>query len=98
MLELVSASNWVFVHLAGVIARFVIFFAKLHPGEKIPRLDPRAGLLPQFLIEDSGKEVACWTEQECDDYRRMHNVEFQSDSEFETREEGEDPWVMHRNQ
>ena len=27
--------------------------------------------------------MPCWTEQECDDYRREHEVEFQSDSEFE---------------
>src|SRR5262249_30719294 len=48
-----------------------------------PKADPRAGLLPQFLIEDQGHEVPCWTEQECDDYRRQHGVEFPSDSEFE---------------
>src|SRR5262249_20875296 len=33
-----------------------------------PKVDPRAGLLPQFLIEDQGREVPCWTEQECDAY------------------------------
>jgi DNA gyrase subunit B len=48
-----------------------------------PKVDPRAGLLPLFLIEDQGKEVPCWTDQECDDYRRAHSVEFESESEFE---------------
>jgi DNA gyrase subunit B len=51
-----------------------------------PKVDPRAGLLPQLLIEDQGREVPCWTEQECDEYRRTHNVEFQSESEFEKGE------------
>jgi DNA gyrase subunit B len=58
-------------------------FIKLaHPASDA-RVDARAGLLPQYLIEDQGREVVCWTEQECDDYRRAHDVEFQSGSEFE---------------
>ena len=32
--------------------------------------------------------MPCWTEQECDDYRREHDVEFQSDSEFEKADQG----------
>jgi DNA gyrase subunit B len=51
-----------------------------------PKVDPRAGLLPQFLIEDRGKEVHCWTEQECDEYRHTEDVEFLTDSEFEAGE------------
>jgi DNA gyrase subunit B len=58
------------------------FLAMAHPATD-PRLDPRAGLLPQFLIEDGGKDVPRWTEQECDEYRRAENVEFMSASEFE---------------
>jgi DNA gyrase subunit B len=58
------------------------FLALAHPAAD-PKADPRAGLLPQFLIEDQGHEVPCWTEQECDVYRRDHNVEYPSDSEFE---------------
>lgn len=60
------------------------FLHQAHPAQD-PKVDPRAGLLPRFLIEDGGKEIACWSEEECDNYRREHNVEFQSDSEFETR-------------
>jgi DNA gyrase subunit B len=51
-----------------------------------PKVDPRAGLLPQFLIEDQGKEVHCWTEQECDDYLQTEGVEFATESEFEAGE------------
>jgi DNA gyrase subunit B len=61
------------------------FLALAHPATD-PKLDPRAGLLPQFLIEDRGKEVHRWTEQECDDYRRNEDVEFVSESEFEVKE------------
>ena len=51
------------------------FLAMAHPATD-PRLDPRAGLLPQFLIEDRGKEIPRWAEQECDEYRRTEGVEF----------------------
>ena len=61
------------------------FLALAHPATD-PKLDPRAGLLPQFLIEDKGREVHRWTEQECDDYRRDEDVEFESESEFEAKE------------
>ena len=61
------------------------FLALAHPATD-PKLDPRAGLLPQFLIEDKGREVHRWTEQECDDYRRDEDVEFVSESEFEAKE------------
>ena len=50
------------------------------------RIDSRAGLLPNFLIEDSGVETPCWNEQECDEYRRMHDVEFELESEFDQLE------------
>ena len=63
------------------------FLRQVHPADD-PKTDPRAGLLPQFMIEDSGKEVPCWTEQECDNYRQTQNVEFQSDSEFEAQHGG----------
>ena len=46
------------------------------------KTDPRAGLLPQFLIEDHG-EIPLWTEQECEEYRQTHNVAFLAQSEFE---------------
>jgi DNA gyrase subunit B len=39
--------------------------------------------LPQFLIEDEGKEFPCWTEQERDEYCRAHHAEIHSESEFE---------------
>jgi len=58
------------------------FLHLAHPATD-PKADPRAGLLPQFLIEDHGKEIPCWTEQECDDYRQIHDVAFLSQSEFE---------------
>ncbi len=58
------------------------FLHLAHPATD-PKADPRAGLLPQFLIEDHGKEIPCWTEQECDDYRTVHDVAFLSQSEFE---------------
>ena len=45
------------MHLVDVTALSVTFFAKLHPAND-PKIDPRAGLLPQFLIEDGGKEDA----------------------------------------
>ena len=61
------------------------FLALAHPATN-PKLDPRAGLLPQFLIEDKGREVPRWTEQECEDYRRDEDVEFLSESEFEAKE------------
>jgi len=61
------------------------FLALAHPAVD-PKLDPRAGLLPQFLIEDKGREVPRWTEQECEDYRRDEDVEFVSESEFELKE------------
>jgi len=35
------------------------------------------------LIDDHGKEIPCWTEQECDAYRHVHDVAFLSQSEFE---------------
>jgi DNA gyrase subunit B len=35
------------------------------------------------LIEDHGKEIPCWTEQECEEYRQIHDVAFLSQSEFE---------------
>jgi DNA gyrase subunit B len=61
------------------------FLAMAHSAMD-PKLDPRAGLLPQFLIEDprhEPKEFPCWTEQECDDYRHAHEAEFATESEFE---------------
>jgi DNA gyrase subunit B len=61
-------------------------FISLAQSAADPKIDPRAGLLPQFLIEDGGKEVHCWTEQECDDYRRTEDVEFLTESEFEKGE------------
>ncbi|QEH39167.1 DNA gyrase subunit B [Aquisphaera giovannonii] len=51
--------------------------------------DPKVdGLLPQFLIEDRGAEVPCWTESECDAYRHEHGVDFLSDSDFEPAADG----------
>jgi DNA gyrase subunit B len=85
MLELVSAIE------SGLRAftrrnRSIRDFLHLaHPATD-PVLDPRAGLLPQFLIEHDGQETPCWTEHECDDYRRMHNAEFESESEFNKRD------------
>jgi DNA gyrase subunit B len=61
-------------------------FVNLAQSAIDPKVDPRAGLLPQFLIEDGGKEVHCWTEQECDDYRRTEDIEFLTESEFEKGE------------
>ena len=61
------------------------FLAMAHPATD-PKLDPRAGLLPQFLIEDprhDPKESPCWTEQECDDFRHAREAEFATESEFE---------------
>jgi DNA gyrase subunit B len=58
-------------------------FLNLAHSAADPKTDPRAGLLPQFLIEDLGKEFPCWTEQERDEYCRTHPVEIQSESEFE---------------
>jgi DNA gyrase subunit B len=58
------------------------FLAMAHPTTD-PRLDPRAGLLPQFLIENGGKDIPRWTEQECDEYRQAEGVEFLAASEFE---------------
>ena len=66
------------------------FLHLAHPASN-PQTEPRAGLLPQFLIEDDGKEIACWTEQDCEDYRRLHNVEFQSDSESEFEKGEKEP-------
>jgi DNA gyrase subunit B len=57
-------------------------FLRLAHAATDPKLDCRAGLLPQFVIEDKGQEIACWTDQECDDYRHTYNVEFESESEF----------------
>jgi DNA gyrase subunit B len=53
-----------------------------HPGRDA-KIDARAGLLPQFLIGDHGKEVPCWSEQERDQYCREHQVEIETESEFE---------------
>jgi DNA gyrase subunit B len=61
------------------------FLHLAHPATD-PMIDPRAGLLPQFLIEHDGRETPCWTEQECDDYRCMYNVEFESETEFNKRD------------
>ena len=61
------------------------FLHLAHPAMDA-KADPRAGLLPQFLIEDHGKEIPCWTEQECDEYRQLHDVAFLSQSEFEKGE------------
>ncbi|MFO0891979.1 MAG: DNA topoisomerase (ATP-hydrolyzing) subunit B [Isosphaeraceae bacterium] len=68
------------------------FLRLAHPAGD-PKADPRAGLLPQFLIEDRGHEVTCWTEQECDEYRQEHGVAFESGSEFEhpARDRGGEP-------
>jgi DNA gyrase subunit B len=63
------------------------FLSLAHPATD-PKADPRAGLLPQFLIEDDGKEIPCWTEQERDEYCRSQHVEIQSDSEFEKGDKG----------
>ncbi len=57
------------------------FLNLAHPATD-PKADPRAGLLPQFLIEDHG-EIPLWTEQECEEYRQKHNVAFLAQSEFE---------------
>jgi DNA gyrase subunit B len=63
------------------------FLAMAHPAAD-PKVDPRAGLLPQFLIEDEGKEIPFWTEQERDEYCHKHDLEIQSDSEFEKGDKG----------
>lgn len=57
------------------------FLNLAHPATDV-KTDPRAGLLPQFLIEDHG-EIPLWTEQECEEYRQTHNVAFLAQSEFE---------------
>ncbi len=82
LLELVEAIE-LGLRAFGRRSRSVRNFLHLaHPATD-PRTDPRAGLLPQFLIEDNGREIPCWTEQECDDYRHAHEVAFLSQSEFE---------------
>ena len=63
------------------------FLNLAHPAND-PKADARAGLLPQFLIEDRGQEIPFWTEEECDDYRQAHNLEFQTESEFERVDKG----------
>ncbi|WP_165235349.1 DNA topoisomerase (ATP-hydrolyzing) subunit B [Aquisphaera insulae] len=50
-----------------------------------PKMD---GLLPQFLIEDRGTEVPCWSEAECDAYRHEKGLEFLSDFEAAAAEPG----------
>jgi DNA gyrase subunit B len=63
------------------------FLAMAHPAND-PKADPRAGLLPQFLIEDRGKEIPCWSEQERDQYCKEQGAEVESQSEFEGRGPG----------
>jgi DNA gyrase subunit B len=58
-----------------------------HPASD-SKIDPRAGLLPQFLIEDGSSEIPCWTEHECNEYRTTHDVEFQAESEFDDEVNG----------
>jgi DNA gyrase subunit B len=63
--------------------------ALAHPASD-PRSDPRAGLLPQFLIEDQGRVTPSWSEDERDHYCREHEVEIDARSEFERSEKSTD--------
>jgi DNA gyrase subunit B len=62
------------------------FLAMAHPAGDA-KLDARAGLLPQFIIEDQGKEIPCWSEEERDQYCREQRVEIETESEFEKIEQ-----------
>jgi DNA gyrase subunit B len=60
------------------------FLARAHQ-ETDPKVDPRAGLLPIYRVEDEGREIWLYTSEELDDYRREHApaVEVDADAEAE---------------
>lgn len=82
MLDIVSGIELGFRALSRRSRSIRDFLRLVHPARDAES-DPRAGLLPQFLVDNNGKEVPCWSEQECEEYRQTHNVGFESESEFE---------------
>jgi DNA gyrase subunit B len=50
------------------------FLTLAHPATD-PKVDPRAGLLPPFLIERDGHEIPLYTERERDEYREAHGID-----------------------
>ncbi len=60
------------------------FLALAHPATD-PKADPRAGLLPPYLIEHDGHEVPLYTERERDEYRQTHGID-KADEDVDTPE------------
>jgi DNA gyrase subunit B len=58
------------------------FLARANPAID-PKTDSHAGLLPLFLVEHEGKEVALYSEKERQDYFAAHDLHVDTESEFD---------------